>query len=1859
MLLYIWIATIFAALWLYLRRVHSRFTRYGVKEITPVPFFGNQLPGLRQKEHLIEHLDRIYKSFPEEKFVGRWEFTNPTVMPRDIELIKKITIKDFEYFIDHRSVVDEHNDPFFGRNLFALKGEEWKDMRSTLSPAFTSSKIRLMVPFMLELVNQMIDTLKAQLKESNENYIDVDVKDLTTRYANDVIASCAFGLRVNSHAEPNNEFYSVGKKALNFGYKAILKFLGFFLIPGVMKHLKLKVFDESITNFFKNMVTDTMHEREVHNIFRPDMIHLLMEAKKGRLVHEDKSNDADAGFATVEESFVGKKKVNREWSDSDLIAQAVLFFIAGFETASTAMSFALHELALNPDVQDKLLAEIKENEAKNGGRFDYKTIQNMVYMDMFVSEVLRMWPAAIQLERVCHKDYNLGRPSKEATQDFIVRAGEVIVIPVYSIHRDPKYFPDPEKFDPERFSEENKHKIQPFTYLPFGAGPRNCIGSRFALCEVKVMLYQLLLQMEVSPCAQTCVPSRIARDKFTFTLQGGFWVRLKMRDLTEINVILFTAFIDHYSANVLRIQTLDAIKQKIRVSRSLRRGLDHTRSHIENMLLYIWIATIFAALWLYFRRLHSRFSRYGVKDIPPIPLLGNQLPLFRQKEHLVEQLDRIYKAFPEEKFVGRWELMNPTLIPRDIELIKKITIKDFEYFIDHRSMVDENNDPFFGRNLFTLKGQEWKDMRSTLSPAFTSSKIRLMVPFMLELANQMVEFLKTKLKESGENYIDIDVKDLTSRYANDVIASCAFGLRVNSHTDVNNEFYHVGKNALNFGCKQMLKFLGYFLIPTIMKTLNVKIFSDTTINFFKNMVTSTMQEREVHNIIRPDMIHLLMEAKKGRLDHEDKNNDADAGFATVEESSVGKKKVNREWSDNDLIAQAVLFFIAGFETVSTAISFAFHELAINPDVQDKLLAEIKDNEVNNGGKFDYKTIQNMVYMDMFVSVFASRSTWRGHCRAPRLKLKVFDESITNFFKNMVTDTMHEREVHNIFRPDMIHLLMEAKKGRLVHEDKSNDADAGFATVEESFVGKKKVNREWSDSDLIAQAVLFFIAGFETASTAMSFALHELALNPDVQDKLLAEIKENEAKNGGRFDYKTIQNMVYMDMFVSEVLRMWPAAIQLERVCHKDYNLGRPSKEATQDFIVRAGEVIVIPVYSIHRDPKYFPDPEKFDPERFSEENKHKIQPFTYLPFGAGPRNCIGSRFALCEVKVMLYQLLLQMEVSPCAQTCVPSRIARDKFTFTLQGGFWVRLKMRDLTEINVILFTAFIDHYSANVLRIQTLDAIKQKIRVSRSLRRGLDHTRSHIENMLLYIWIATIFAALWLYFRRLHSRFSRYGVKDIPPIPLLGNQLPLFRQKEHLVEQLDRIYKAFPEEKFVGRWELMNPTLIPRDIELIKKITIKDFEYFIDHRSMVDENNDPFFGRNLFTLKGQEWKDMRSTLSPAFTSSKIRLMVPFMLELANQMVEFLKTKLKESGENYIDIDVKDLTSRYANDVIASCAFGLRVNSHTDVNNEFYHVGKNALNFGCKQMLKFLGYFLIPTIMKTLNVKIFSDTTINFFKNMVTSTMQEREVHNIIRPDMIHLLMEAKKGRLDHEDKNNDADAGFATVEESSVGKKKVNREWSDNDLIAQAVLFFIAGFETVSTAISFAFHELAINPDVQDKLLAEIKDNEVNNGGKFDYKTIQNMVYMDMFVSEVLRLWPAAMQLDRVCLKDYNLGKPNNGATQDYIIRAGEGIIIPTYSIHRDPKYFPNPEKFDPERFSEENKHKIHPFAYMPFGSGPRNCIGSRFALCEVKVVLYQLLLQMEVSPCAKTCVPSRVARDAFNFSLHGGHWVRLKMRT
>lgn len=162
--------------------------------------------------------------------------------------------------------------------------------------------------------------------------------------------------------------------------------------------------------------------------------------------------------------------------------------------------------------------------------------------------------------------------------------------------------------------------------------------------------------------------------------------------------------------------------------------------------------------------------------------------------------------------------------------------------------------------------------------------------------------------------------------------------------------------------------------------------------------------------------------------------------------------------------------------------------------------------------------------------------------------------------------------------------------------------------------------------------------------------------------------------------------------------------------------------------------------------------------------------------------------------------------------------------------------------------------------------------------------------------------------------------------------------------------------------------------------------------------------------------------------------------------------------------------------------------------------------------------------------------------------------------------------------------------------------DWTDDDVAAQCMIFFLGGFLSISSGACFLFHELAMNPDIQSKLYNEINSIKSElNGSQLTYEIIPKLKYLDMVVSETFRRWCPIPFLERTCTKSYALENSNGENVQ---LNVGDGIFIPTYAIHMDQQYFPNPEKFDPERFSDENKNLIQSGTYLPFGSGPRKFI-------------------------------------------------------
>ncbi|KAK7580557.1 hypothetical protein V9T40_001186 [Parthenolecanium corni] len=153
-------------------------------------------------------------------------------------------------------------------------------------------------------------------------------------------------------------------------------------------------------------------------------------------------------------------------------------------------------------------------------------------------------------------------------------------------------------------------------------------------------------------------------------------------------------------------------------------------------------------------------------------------------------------------------------------------------------------------------------------------------------------------------------------------------------------------------------------------------------------------------------------------------------------------------------------------------------------------------------------------------------------------------------------------------------------------------------------------------------------------------------------------------------------------------------------------------------------------------------------------------------------------------------------------------------------------------------------------------------------------------------------------------------------------------------------------------------------------------------------------------------------------------------------------------------------------------------------------------------------------------------------------------------------------------------------------------------DIVANTFAIYLAGFETTSTTLSFCLYELALNQNIQEKVRAEIQQIKEQNGG-LNYNSLQEMTYVDAVIAETLRKYPPAPSVTRQSTEDYLIPETNTR------LPSGTKIIIPIWSIHHDGRHYPNPEVFDPERFTGENKFKQRNGVYLPFGDGPRICFG------------------------------------------------------
>ena len=404
----------------------------------------------------------------------------------------------------------------FDYNLFSARDELWKRIRTIVSPTFTSGKMKKMFPLIYDCTKHCLNNFESHVINKKE----VNLKEVFGCLTMDVIAKCAFATDINANEDKNNAFVVNATSIFKVRFSTILKL---FVIPAfILDFFKISFVDGKSNQFFVDVARHMIRKRRENNGRKNDFLQLLIDCHQDK--EETEKNDAESHHDLQDETIddLTNKRDDKQLSEDEIIAQVWVFFLAGFETTASTLSYCCYELACNESIQDKLYKELI-SASKTDDEIDYETLSKLPYLDAVLSETLRKYPPLIKLERlVCQDKYELGGTG------IILNKNDLVEVPVYALHHYSQYYPSPEEFRPERFLCENRDQIKPYTYLPFGAGPRNCVGMRFGLLEAKLALSKVIRKYKFVKSENTDVPIQFSNYGFILPAKRIF-VRVKRR----------------------------------------------------------------------------------------------------------------------------------------------------------------------------------------------------------------------------------------------------------------------------------------------------------------------------------------------------------------------------------------------------------------------------------------------------------------------------------------------------------------------------------------------------------------------------------------------------------------------------------------------------------------------------------------------------------------------------------------------------------------------------------------------------------------------------------------------------------------------------------------------------------------------------------------------------------------------------------------------------------------------------------------------------------------------------------------------------------------------------------------------------------------------------------------------------------------------------------------------------------------------------------------------------------------------------------------------------------------------------------
>ncbi|KAJ7332759.1 hypothetical protein JRQ81_014939 [Phrynocephalus forsythii] len=359
-----------------------------------------------------------------------------------------------------------------------------------------------------------------------------------------------------------------------------------------------------------------------------------------------------------------------------------------------------------------------------------------------------------------------------------------------------------------------------------------------------------------------------------------------------------------------------------------------------------------------------------------------------------------------------------------------------------------------------------------------------------------------------------------------------------------------------------------------------------------------------------------------------------------------------------------------------------------------------------------------------------------------------------------------------------------------------------------------------------------------------------------------------------------------------------------------------------------------------------------------------------------------------------------------------------------------------------------------------------------------------------------------------------------------------------------------------------------------------------------------PFIGEGLIILDGPKWQQHRKLLTPGFHYDVLKPYVTIMADSVRVMLDKWEKMVSEDPKASLNI-YKDV-SLMTLDSNMKCAFSFHSNCQMDRDNAYV----KAI------------YELTYLIDKRIKSPLYQSNLIYWLSSQ---GRRFRKACNVAHCHTDRVIRERQKSLKDNKEgilKKKHLD--FLDI--LLLAKDEKGCPLPHEDIRAEVDTFLAAGHDTVTSAISWLFYCLAQSPEHQQKCREEIKEL-LGDRDTITWDDLKKMTYATMCIKEALRMYPSISLMLRL-LKSPLTFDDGRTLPKDLLV----GISI--YGIHRNPEIWSNPEVFDPMRFSPENSHLRHPYAFMPFSAGPRNCIGQQFAMTEMKVALALTLLRFELEP-------------------------------